>query len=371
MLIRPELSRVPMTSQISASNLSLRWPVWLRWPGLIVLSVALMFGLEALNIPAALLLGPMLGAIVLATTGGAVKLSRPVFALAQGVVGTMIAQNLPPTVFHEIALKWPIFLAGVMSTLLASSLLGWILMRSKILPGTTAIWGSAPGAASVMTLMSEAYGADMRLVAFMQYVRVAACAIVATIVSGMLGSSGGSHAAQDWLPGAAVWRDGIWAVGIAIAGGWIGWRFRIPGGPMLLPMVIGMAVKLSGIAPVELPMPVLALCYAIVGWGIGMRFTTDVLRHAARVFPRVIASILILIAISGLFGAGLVVFAGLDPVTAYLATSPGGADSVAIIASSMKVDVPFVMSMQVARFLAVLFFGPMLARLLSRGRQPS
>jgi uncharacterized protein len=56
-----------------------------------------------------------------------------------------------------------------------------------------------------------------------------------------------------------------------------------------------------------------------------------------------------------------------DPLTAYLATSPGGADSVAIIAaSSSHVDVPFVMAMQMARFILVLLVGPALARAVAR-----
>ena len=58
--------------------------------------------------------------------------------------------------------------------------------------------------------------------------------------------------------------------------------------------------------------------------------------------------------------------AGLDPLTAYLATSPGGADTVAIIAASTPVDVPFVMAMQTGRFLLVLALGPSLARLVAR-----
>ena len=41
-----------------------------------------------------------------------------------------------------------------------------------MLPGTTAVWGSSPGAATAMVLMAEAFGADARLVAFMQYLRV-------------------------------------------------------------------------------------------------------------------------------------------------------------------------------------------------------
>ena len=58
---------------------------------------------------------------------------------------------------------------------------------------------------------------------------------------------------------------------------------------------------------------------------------------------------------------------GIDPLTAYLATSPGGMDSVAIIAAaSDSVDLSFVMALQAARFLFVLIFGPSIARLVAR-----
>jgi uncharacterized membrane protein AbrB (regulator of aidB expression) len=63
--------------------------------------------------------------------------------------------------------------------------------------------------------------------------------------------------------------------------------------------------------------------------------------------------------------AVLVVAAGIDPLTAYLATSPGGADSVAIIAASTNVDLPFVMAMQTTRFVLVLLSGPSLARFMA------
>ena len=42
--------------------------------------------------------------------------------------------------------------------------------------------------------------------------------------------------------------------------------------------------------------------------------------------------------------------------------SSGGADTVAIIAASTRVDMPFIMAMQMARFLFVLFVGPAIAR---------
>jgi membrane AbrB-like protein len=73
-----------------------------------------------------------------------------------------------------------------------------------------------------------------------------------------------------------------------------------------------------------------------------------------------------LIALCGGLAYGLHRVAGTDMLSAYLATSPGGADSVAIIAASSKVDLPFVMAMQTARFLLVLLIGPGLARTIAR-----
>jgi len=340
----------------------------LRWAALVALSLLFAAALTALRLPAALLLGPMAAAIVLAARGAAVSLPRPAFFVAQGIVGVMIAGYLPRSIFGEIAADWPIFLVGVLSTIAAAALLGWLLTRSRALPGTTAVWGSSPGAATAMTLMSESFGADMRLVAFMQYTRVTCCAVVAAGAARAFGAPAVNAplAAQGWsTPGVAV------ALAIVAVGSFLGVRWRIPGGAMLLPMAIGVGVALATPLSLALPTPALAVGYAALGWGIGMRFTPDVLRHAGRAAPRVLASILALIAICAGFGLALAALTGVDPLTAYLATSPGGADSVSIIAASTKVDMPFVLAMQIARFLLVIVFGPAQARLLSRSARPA
>lgn len=343
------------------------WPAGARWCALVGLSALFMGMLELIRIPAALLLGPMLGAVVMATRGGPVRIAKPVFFLAQGAIGVMIASNLPVTVFPAIAARWPIFLLSTLSTLVAAATLGWSLARSGLLPGTTAIWGSSPGAATAMTLMSESYGADMRLVAFMQYLRVACCAIIAALMARIFGTPAPLHAAPVVAP--AFEAEGLaLTLALIVGGSLIGVRAKIPAGAMLVPMVLGMVVKLTGLGALVLPLPFLAVCYAVIGWGIGNRFTPDVVAYAARAFPRVLGSILALIAVCGGMAMVLVHVAGVDPLTAYLATSPGGADSVSIIATSTRVDIPFVIAMQVARFFLVILTGPVLARRLSAKR---
>jgi membrane AbrB-like protein len=346
----------------------------MRWAVLAVFSFAFAALLEMAHLPAALLLGPMVAAILLASQDGIIRVPPAAFITAQGVVGAMIAINLPLSIFPEMIARWPVFLLGVLSTLLASNILGWILSRSGALPGTTAIWGSAPGAATVMTLMSESFGADMRLVAFMQYLRVVACAVVATLVARLMGHASGNHLAH-WLSVPSSWPAVATALAVALIGAYLGRRFKIPGGSLLIPMALGMALKGATPLPLQLPPLLLAASYAVVGWAIGMRFSASVIRYAAKVFPRVITSILALILVCAGFGTVLMFVTGVDPLTAYLATSPGGADSVAIIAAATKVNMPFVMTMQVARFLLVLAVGPLIARLLSgrpaKGAGPS
>ncbi len=80
-----------------------------------------------------------------------------------------------------------------------------------------------------------------------------------------------------------------------------------------------------------------------------------------------VASIVVLIAFCGGIAWVLTNELGIDPLTAYLATSPGGMDSVAIIAAAAgNLDISFIMAMQMVRLLVVLIFGPMLARLVAR-----
>ncbi len=141
----------------------------LQWGLLIGLSAAVSALLLWLTIPAALLLGPIVAGILVTTHGGGrVAVPNQPFVLAQGLIGCMVAKMLPLSVASEVAGRWPVFVAGALSVIAASALLGLVLSRMKILPGSTALWGLSPGGATTMVLMAEAHGADAQLVAFMQ-----------------------------------------------------------------------------------------------------------------------------------------------------------------------------------------------------------
>ncbi len=336
-----------------------------QWAVLLALSAVLLAALEAVRLPAALLLGPMIAGIAFSAAGGSVRVPAAPYIAAQALIGAMIARSLPLGHLGGILSNWPVLLFGVGSTIVVAATIGWLLTRWRVLPGTTAIWGSSPGAASTMVVMAEAFGADVRLVAFMQYLRVMCVAATASLIASLVMTHGG-HAPPviHWFP--AFDAAGFALTLVAVLGsGFAAHRFRIPAGGLLVPML--MAALMSNLVhlPIVLPPWLLAASYAVFGWSIGLRFTREILRYATRALPLLLSATALLITICAGFGVILSQVAGVDPLTAYLATSPGGADSVAIIAASSKVDVPFVMTMQMVRFLAVAATGPALARLLA------
>jgi uncharacterized protein len=327
-------------------------------------------GLERAALPAALLLGPMVTAVGFSIAGAGLAVPLRPFRIAQALVGCMIARILTLPVLREILADWPVVVAGVLSVVAASAVLGWVLGRLRILPGTTAVWGSSPGAASAMMLMSASYGADMRLVGFMQYTRVVIVASAAALVARFWAGTEIGGGRVGWLaPPDWPWLAATLAV--AVGSALLGQLTALPAAPLLLPIIIGTLLQDLGLLHIELPPLLLAGTFAVIGWSVGLRFDREIVGHARRAFPAVLASILCLVATCAGFAALLVVFAGVDPLTAYLAMSPGGADTVAIIAASAPVDVAFVMAMQTARLAFVLLTGPTVARMVARRLAPS
>jgi membrane AbrB-like protein len=344
-----------------------RFPRFVQWFILVAVSGVFVVPFEYLHLPAALLLGPMLAGILTVSVGEATVRVRPVpFLLAQAMIGVMIAQGLSPSIFAEMRQDWPLILITAFSVIAAANGWGYLLARQKILPGTTAIWGSSPGAATAQMLMASAYGGDMRLVAFMQYLRIVLVAGLASAVAGIwVSPTAHVVVTPDWFPASAL-GPLIETLAVGFSSAWLAQRLKIPAGALLAPLIMAALLRSLGLLTIELPPWLLAASYTLIGWSIGLHFTRAILAHAARAFPKILVSILMLIGTCGLFAAVLTYVAHVDPLTAYLATSPGGADSIAIIAASSKVDLPFVIALQTARFILVVVTGPTVSRFIMK-----
>jgi uncharacterized protein len=343
------------------------WPVVLRWAALLVLSALLSVAWGATGLPAALLLGPMIAGIVFGVNGVHLTVPRLPYLAAQGVIGAMVAVMITPAIIATFTHDLLLFSCVVAGTLLGAAALGWVISRRGLIPGATAVYGTAPGAANAMVLLGEAEGADVRLVAFMQYSRVLLVALAAALVAHFWVDAAGARApGVPWF--APVQWGSLALVLLIIALAQQAARLlRLPAWALLGPLLVLSWLHAEGMLAVELPRWLLAAAYALLGWHIGLAFHRDALQHAGKALPVVALAALTLMGWCGLLAFALTRIAHVDPLTAYLATSPGGLDSVAIIAASAHgVNVPFVMALQAVRLLFVIALAPWITRFIVR-----
>jgi uncharacterized protein len=335
------------------------------WVALIAAGAAGALLLRQLGVPAPWLIAPLIVAIVAAVTGLVeLRVPRPVFIAAQAAIGMLIAQTFTPPVVGSIARSWVVMILVVASTIVAAAIAGWILARFGSVPAPTAAWGSSPGGASAMTVMSADYGADPRIVAFMQYLRVTLVVLSASVVSRIL-LPGGAHApASGAAPFDAIGLLGTLVVGSA--GALAAIRLRIPAGALLGPMVLGAILHGTGLVRIAIPAALLDAAYVAIGLTIGLQYRPATVRYALRILPQLLASTLVLIGLCAGSAALLAVAVRVDPLTAYLATTPGGLDSVTIIALGSGANVPLVLAVQALRVFVVIVAGPSLAKLVAR-----
>ena len=337
-----------------------------QWGVLLACSALLAAVLEIAGLPAALLLGPMIAGILVGTNGGRIRAPRLPVLAAQTIVGCLVAHAITGDIVLAFLKDWPLFLGVVLVIIATSGVLGWTMARFKVLPGTTAVWGTAPGAASAMMVMAGAFGADARLVAFMQYLRVVIVAGLASVVARLwVGASGAVVPHIVWFP-AVPWQDLMATLAVAGVSGAIGVGLRIPAGALLLPMIAGRGARGDGAGDNRAPAVAAGAELRVSGLEHRPGFHAGNSGHASRALPQVLLATFALIGVCGLLALFLVHAAGIDPLTAYLATSPGGMDAVAIIAASSNVDIAFVMALQTLRFIIVLITGPPLARFIAQ-----
>ena len=133
-----------------------------------------------------------------------------------------------------------------------------------------------------MVLMADAFGADARLVAFMQYLRVVLVAATAAVIARLWVDTSGVAAPQIvWFP-ILDWQALGATLAIAAVGAGLGRVLKVPAGTFLGPMLLGTVLHLGLDVELQLPQWLLAVSYAVIGWSIGLNFTRTILRHAAR-----------------------------------------------------------------------------------------
>jgi membrane AbrB-like protein len=324
------------------------------------------------GLPAGWLVGPMLVALALALVWREhPKVPRWGRIASLAVVGGMLAATFRPSVLPLLASHWPPVTLVVGGTLLLSLGAGLLLSSLVRIDRKTAALGALPGAASGMLAMSDPLGADARLVALMQYTRVVVVVVTATFVGRLTTGAAPQPASGQGLRALSEGVDLLvqgtvqtYAVTVLVAvlGAWAGTRLRLPAGALLGPLILGVALAELGVVQLAWPPGVPQAAYLVLGLWVGLLFDGASVKRAGRLFPLVLASAVGLVLACAALGWALAALTGIDGMTAYLATTPGGIESVAIVALGTESDAPLVLAVQMLRLLAVVFAGSLLGR---------
>jgi membrane AbrB-like protein len=106
--------------------------------------------------------------------------------------------------------------------------------------------------------------------------------------------------------------------------------------------------------------------FLVIGLQVGITFTVQSLRTVGRALPLAMTLIVVLVVASGGLGMVLSATAGIRPLDAYLATTPGGMNAVLATATGSGADATFVLAVQVLRLFVMLLSAPLVARWLKR-----
>jgi membrane AbrB-like protein len=301
---------------------------------------------------------------------GGLELPRAFFPAGQAVAGVVVGTYLHTSTLTGLGARWVAVALVSAATLAITIGAGVLLARIASLDRATASLGMVAGGASGIVAMADDLGADDRLVAFMQYLRLAVVVLFTPIIVAIAfpgGSSGGGTAHEQVLGTAGDWAL---TIVVAAAGALLAPLLRLPAGAFLGPTLLAAVLTLTGAIDVAVPPLLREAAFAVIGLYIGLRFERETLRQIGRLVGPVLISIVALIA--GCFALAWVLkeTAGVSLLDAYLATTPGGLYAVLPLAFGSGADATFVLAVQGLRVLVMVLAAPAVVRLLLRNAQP-
>ncbi|WP_328352207.1 AbrB family transcriptional regulator [Mycobacterium sp. NBC_00419] len=338
----------------------------MRWVLLVLVTIGVTVPLDLLGVPSAALFAALLVGVGLAIARLApAGVPRKAGLAAQGILGVYIGTMVHSDALGALGPHWPVVVALSLVTLLLSIGAGVLLGLRRDVSALTGALALVAGGASGLVAIARELGGDDRIVAVVQYLRVAVITATMPLVVTLV-----FRAERSAVSGAPVqnqsapWYASIaMLAGLVLVGSVVARLVRLPGAGLLGPMALTIAVELGGVSfGLAVPVLLVQVSYMVIGWQAGVAFTRESLHAIERLLPAALGLIVLLnVATAGL-GVALAKLTGVSMLDGYLATSPGGIYAVLATAVETGSNVTFIVAAQVLRVLLMLFAAPMMAR---------
>jgi membrane AbrB-like protein len=142
-------------------------------------------------------------------------------------------------------------------------------------------------------------------------------------------------------------------------------RLNFPAGALIGAMVAIAALKLLGNETPGMPGAIRVVALIIIGWDLGSRFNKQLLATLTDNVAPLVLVIACFLIMGWVLAWMLWKFGVMDPVTAVLATSPGGLVQMGALSSETQANVALVVGFHLLRIVSVLLSAPLISRLAS------
>lgn len=142
-------------------------------------------------------------------------------------------------------------------------------------------------------------------------------------------------------------------------------RLNFPAGALIGSMVAIAALKLLGNETPSMPGAIRVVALIIIGWDLGSRFDKQLLGTLSNNLAPLVLVIACFLVTGWVLAWMLWKFGVMDPVTAVLATSPGGLVQMGALTAETQANAALVVGFHLLRIVAVLLSAPLISRLAS------
>ena len=341
------------------------WQVeWRR--SLLAVVVSLIGGVVCawIRMPLPWMIGPLV-AMAVCNFSGARLVAPPLGReIGQLFIAVTLGLYFTPSVAREVAAHAGVLLTAAVSSILIGAAAASFLSRVARVDNATAFFASVPGGAAEMATLGERFGASIDRVAVAHAVRIFLVVCTIPVILTLANLHGGDNYRPVLTPFSSPHLLMLFA--IAASGGLLFRAIRFPNpwmmGPLATTIVFtALGMQLSSMAPI-----LTNAGQVLLGCALGSRFAPTFLKGAPRFMAALLASIYLMMAMSGLLAWALASLSGLYVPSMILATAPGGIAEMSITARTLQLGVALVTAAHVTRVLLILSFTLPIYRLLLR-----
>lgn len=341
--------------------------------------------LKRLKVPGGMLVGALIGGALLNVLTPYGYMPYAGRFAAQVAAGAYIGAMFDRGQLKSVRRVWKPYLMIMCFFLVANLIAGFLIWRTGACDLMTALLCCVPGGMSDTPLIAADMGADVGVVAVLQFVRmVTGVAVMPSIISLLVrdasqtavvnleaavnaaAAAENDAAAEGQTQSSETTKTGkksiplaVCTVAVAVVGGILGRAAGIPAGILVGSMLIVIAMNLS-YGKAYLPMPLKRLAQILSGAYIGCTLDQEsILRLRYLILPAVII-LAVYIPTSLLCGWLNAKINRRELRESMLSATPGGASDMALIAADLGVESMDLMVIQVLRMVSVIIIFPQL-----------